>query len=181
MKLRNVSRIWMVATLLVVALVSPASAAGRQIVTDGNDSDSSLDLSRVVFRYTGGNVVVKMSTHEAWRVRDIASVSRAGDRNFYIDLDTSGDFRMDYYLGIYRDNHHLYGIVRENDGARIGDRVARIAAKRVGRRVEFKVRGSVVGVGGSRIHWQARTHDRRTCNRGCFDYSPNRRWSVYRY
>ena len=160
-----------VAGLLVLAMAAIASGV-TTTETDGNDTRGTLDIRRVTYRWAKGAA-------PAWEVRTFHTWAQRGmwDRGyFFVEFDTRGDERADFYALLFSDGRRMRGELFRT-GALRDARVRPVSVRRPDRSsVQVRVPWSWMRFGPSRtlIRWWVTTSfTNATCQHACADHAPN--------
>jgi hypothetical protein len=162
---------FVVAALIVGTIIGVASGV-ETIETDPNDTRGSLDIRRVHYAWVPGAVPTwEVRTREAWTAHLL------WDRGYtFVEFDTRGDERADFYVLVYSDGRRMRGAMFEILPAR--DR--RIRSLAVGRPNRST---AVVGFGWSSLEfgphrttfrwWVTTSFSGDGCRRSCVDVAPD--------
>ena len=162
---------FVVAAALVLAMTAIASGV-TTTQDDANDTRGSLDVRRVSYHWVKGAA-------PSWEVRSFHTFTARGlwDRGYlYVEFDTRGDERGDFYALLYSDGRRMRGQLFRT-GALRDAHIRPVQVRRPDRSsVAVRVPWSWLRFGPSRqvIRWWVTTSfTNATCQHSCADHAPD--------
>lgn len=161
-----------IGTLFVLASLAPASAE-HLIVEDPNDTKGRADIERVKVEKDGPRKWT-IRTFRGWRVNDFFEKGW-----FFIQLDTVGDERFDYFVFVKAKRRRLGAAIWRDRENKDDVLVRHVNVRKVGKAVmRVSVPFDKIRVGEKRVQfrWYAKSlWSSPKCPRVCIDRAPNNR------
>jgi subtilisin family serine protease len=155
----------------------PAFVGPLELRKDPQDSVSHYDIRRSGFTKRDGRYLLRVGTYGSW----LSSKLAKPENNIYMDLDTRGDGRSDFYAWIYFKNGELVGKVQRYT-RQASVTVGHGAVTRVDpRSVKMTFKPKAISGPEGKIRWYASSQFKGyfDCPTDCWDEAPNRGWYQY--
>ena len=155
----------------------PPFVGPLELENDRQDSQSHYDIRRSGFTKRNVRYLLRVGTYRSWPSSKLAKP----ENNIYLDLDTRGSGRSDFYAWIYFKNGELVGKVQRYT-RKASVTVGRGRVRRVDpRSVKMTFKPGVIDNPAGEIRWYSSTQFEGyfDCPTECWDESPNTGWFEY--